>query len=328
MDFVEGTLLATVLKKPAEDDQDDMVLDPSFDDAKLDKIYRQIADYLLQLSQLTFTRIGAISKEGSSWSVTKRPLTYNMNELATVAGYDPGLFPASTFDRASDYLKSVAHQHLAHLQAQRNIADDPDIAQARFIARHRFAQLIHKYCIQDSGPFVPFCDDLRPSNMLVDPATLQITAVLDFEFTNVMPAQFTHDPPWWLLLSGPEVWLDHGSLEEFMDLYKPRMEQFLRALEQVESMSVSGAQQLAEPRLSTRMRDSWKSGHFWFDLAARKSFELDAIYWAALHDGGTGIDLLDDAARADMEPFIEKKMEQLKAYKEECNARFSRQDGD
>ena len=327
MDYIEGIPLSTVLKQPAESDQEDILLDPNIDNSILNKIYRQIANYLLQLSQLTFTRIGAISKDGDTWSVTKRPLTYNMNELATVAGYPGDLFPTSTFDRTTDYLKSVAHEHLAHLWTQRNLADDSEIAQARFIARHRFVQLIPKYCMDDAGPFMPFCDDLRPSNMLIHPETLEITAVLDFEFTNAMPAQFTYDPPWWLLLSGPEVWLDRGSIEEFRDRYEPRMEQFLRALEQVEGISVPRDKQLAEPRLSTRMRDSWRSGRFWFDYAARKSFELDAIYWAALHDGGAGIELLDDEARAEMEPFIEKKMEQLRAYKEECTARFSQATG-
>ncbi|EEU37264.1 uncharacterized protein NECHADRAFT_37089 [Fusarium vanettenii 77-13-4] len=327
MDYVEGTLLSTILKQPAESNQGDIILDPSIDNSILDKIYRQIASYLLQLSHLTFTRIGAISKDNSTWSVNKRPLTYNMNELATVAGYPDDLFPTSAFDCASDYLKSVAHEHVAHLRTQRNLADDSEIARARFIARHRFVQLIPRYCIDDDGPFIPFCDDLRPSNMLVDPETFQITAVLDFEFTNAMPAQFTYDPPWWLLLSGPEVWLDRGSIEEFRNLYEPRMKQFLQALELVEETSVPGGQKLTEPRLSARMLESWRSGRFWFDYAARKSFELDAIYWTALHDGDTGAELLDDESRAEMEQFIEKKMEQLRVYKEEVTARFSQASG-
>ncbi|UPK91555.1 hypothetical protein LCI18_002490 [Fusarium solani-melongenae] len=317
MDYVEGMLLSTVLKQPTESNQGDIILNPSISNSILDKIYRQIASYLYQLSQLTFTRIGAISKDGSKWLVSKRPLTYNMNELATVAGYPAELFPTSAFDCASDYLESVAREHLVHLRTQRNLADDAEIARARFIARYRFVQLIPKYCIYDDGPFIPFCDDLGPSNMLVDPETFQITAVLDFEFTNAMPAQFTYVPPWWLLLSGPEVWLDRGSIEEFRSLYEPRMKQFLQALELVEETSAQGGQQLTEPRLSARMLESWRSGRFWFDYAARKSFELDAIYWTALHDRDTGVELLDDEARAEMEPFIEKKMEQLRAYKEE-----------
>ncbi|KFA53782.1 hypothetical protein S40293_01715 [Stachybotrys chartarum IBT 40293] len=327
MDYIEGIVLSKILQQSTKSDEEDMVLDPSVDNSMLTKIYRQIADYLLQLSRLTFTRIGAISKDGNTWSVTKRPLTYNMNELTTVAGYPADLLSTSTFDRASDYLKSVAHEHLAHLRIQRNLADDPEIAQARFIARHRFAQLISKYCINDAGPFILFCDDLRPSNMLVNPETLQITAVLDFEFTNAMPAQFTYDPPWWLLLSGPDVWLDRSSMEEFRDMYEPRMEQFLQALELVEGTQVSEGKQPTEPSLSTRMRDSWRSGRFWFDYAARKSFDIDVVYWAALHDEGTGIELLDDEARSELELFVGQKMEQLRAYKEDCTTRFSQVSG-
>jgi hypothetical protein len=246
-----------------------------------------------------------------------------MNELVTVAGCSNDTFPTLPFNSTSEYLKFVAKQHLAHLSTQRNIADDAEIAQARFIARHRFCQLISKYCIDDAGPFILFCDDLRPSNMLVNPETLQITAVLDLEFTNAMPAQFAYDPPWWLLLSGPDLWLDRGSVEEFKTLYEPRMEQFIRALEEVENMPGSGGKQPIGPHPSARMRTSWTDGRFWFNYAARKSFELDAVYWAQLRGGDTSADSLEENLRAEMQHFSKTKMEQLKAYKEECSARFS-----
>jgi hypothetical protein len=322
MDYVNGTLLSTILKQP---DQEDMVLNPNIDNTTLDKIYYQIAYYMFQLSQLTFVRIGAISKDHASnaWHVSGRPLTYNMNELATVAGYPGSQFPTAPFDLASDYLKSVANEHLIHLWTQRNLADDPEIAQKRFIARHRFAQLVSKYYPEDHGLSIPFCDDMRPSNMLIDPETLRITAILDFEFTNAMPAEFTYDPPWWLLLSGPEMWLERCAMEEFLALYEPRMEQFLHALEQVEIEMASEVKRPGGPSLSTRMRDSWRTGRFWFDYAARKSFDVDIIYWAALHNDGAGVELLDDKTRSEMESFTHIKMEQLKAYKEECTARFS-----
>ncbi|UNI15503.1 hypothetical protein JDV02_002031 [Purpureocillium takamizusanense] len=338
MDYVEGEKLSTLLKKPMESDDEDLVLNPSIEDATLATIYRQIASYLLQLSRLSFNRIGAISKDGSKWSVTKRPLTYNMNELATVAGYPQNRFPTSTFDRASDYFASLSREHLAHLWTQRNIADDAEIARARFVARRRFAQLIPYYCISDSGPFLPFCDDLRPSNMLVDPKTLKITAVLDLEFTNAMPAQFTYDPPWWLLLSGPEAWLDRDSMDEFRKCYEPRMEQFLHALEEEEQEEEEGERKVLSAsdqesallppprRLSSLMRESWRCGRFWFDYAARKSFELDTIYWTALHgssSSGDGIEVPEDGIEAELGPFIEAKMEQLRLYEEECAARFS-----
>ncbi|KAJ5106666.1 hypothetical protein N7456_003341 [Penicillium angulare] len=298
MDYVNGTLLSTILKQP---DQEDM------------------------LSQLKFAGIGAISKDRASgaWHIAGRPLTYNMNELATAAGYPDAKFPTAPFGGTSDYLRSVANEHLTHLWTQRNLADDAEIAQQRFIARHRFAQLVSKYYPEDYGVSIPFCDDMRPSNMLIDPETLQITAVLDFEFTNAMPAEFTYDPPWWLLLSGPEVWLERCAMEEFVTLYEPRMEQFLRALEHVEIEMALKVKPPGELSLSARMRDSWRTGRFWFDYAARKSFDVDEIYWAALHSDGAGIELLDDEVRAEIEPFKQIKMDQLKAYKEECAARFS-----
>lgn len=112
-------------------------------------------------------------------------------------------------------------------------------------------------------------------------------------------------------------------MDEFLTLYEPRMEQLLRALERVENEMASEVKQAGRPSLSTRMRDSWSTGRFWFNYAARKSFDVDTIYWAALHNDGAGVDLLDNKAREELEPFKQIKMEQLKAYKEECTARFS-----
>lgn len=94
-------------------------------------------------------------------------------------------------------------------------------------------------------------------------------------------------------------------------------------LELAEDASVLGGQQLAEPRLSARMHQSWRSDRFWFNYAAGKSFELDAIYWAAMDDEDNGMELLDNEARAEKDLFVEKKMEQPRAHKEEVAARFS-----
>ena len=328
MGYVDGTRLSTILKQQTENDQEDVVLNPDINDTTLDIVYDQIADYMVQLSEQDFTGIGAISEDPASntWSVTGRPLTYNMNELATVSSYTIDKFPTSQFASVNEYFQNLANEHLIHLRTQRNLADDPEDAQKRFFARHRFKQLIPKYCIQDAGPFKPFCDDLQPSNVLADPETLQITAVLDFEFTNAMPAQYAYDPPWWLLLLGPDMWLERRTMEEFLTRYEPRMEQFLRALERVEARSGSKRKQARGPRLSTRMRDSWRTGRFWFNYGIRKSFDIDAVYWAALHDGRVGVDSLDNEARTEMESMRQMKMEQLKAYKEECAARFSKRD--
>ncbi|KAK4044743.1 hypothetical protein C8A01DRAFT_42645 [Parachaetomium inaequale] len=290
MDFVQSVRLSTFLRQPTDDDQADLILNPAIDEATLDTIYDQLADYILQTSRLEFPSIGAISKDAASntWSVTGRPLTFNMNELATSIGYPAGQFPNAPFTRTSDYFHTLARQHLLHLQTQRNLSNNEDDVRRRFIARRQFQRrLIPMYCAvddDDAGPFRVFCDDMQPANMLIDPRTLRITAVLDWEFTNSMPAQFAHDPPWWLLLRGPDLWLDSYSMDEFLARYVPRMEQFLRALERVEDRSEAGA--------ASRDR---RHG---------------------------GIDSLDAATRAEMEELVKLKMEQRKAYNRDYDIRF------
>ncbi|KAI1139199.1 hypothetical protein F5Y05DRAFT_381100 [Hypoxylon sp. FL0543] len=327
MDFIEGTRLSTFLRQPTEDEDADLVLNPAIDDGILDTIYAQLADYLLQISRLQFPLIGAISKDAAeTWTVANRPLTYDMNELATGTGYPIDQLPSTPFHRASDHFQSIARQRLLHLKTQRNLAKDEADVRRRFIARHRFKQLIPKYCVEDNGPFRVFCDDMQPANMLIDPSTLQITAVLDFEFTNSMPAQFTYDPPWWLLLRGPDVWLDKNDMDGFLAQYVPRMEQFLRALERVEKRSAATEREGPKTglSLSARMRESWKSGRFWFDYASRTCLDMDDIYWHALRDETDGDDfnLLDAATQAEFEPLVQMKMEQLEAYDKEYDIRF------
>ncbi|KAH8691774.1 hypothetical protein GQ44DRAFT_744697 [Phaeosphaeriaceae sp. PMI808] len=274
----------------------EVILATNVDDTKLDYVYEQLADYMLQLSQLDFSAIGALLKIPSlnEWIASERPLTYNMNELKTVVlNYPISGYSIAPFTSIKVFLYSLADKHLVYLRTQRNLANSREDAKKRFIARHRFKQLISRYCLDNTSPFKPYCDDLQPTNMLADPDTLRITAVLDFEFTNAMPAQFAYDPPWWLLLL---------------------------ALERVEARAYTKGSQ-SNPLLSIWIRDSWASGRFWFDYGIRKSFDIDAVYWAALHKDGD--DVLNDEMREEMEKLVDLKMDQLKAYDAECKVQFS-----
>lgn len=202
-----------------------------------------------------------------------------MNELASVvSNYPIHTFPTSPFESNQAYLQHLASQHLTHLTTQRNIASSRADARKRFIARHRMQSLIPRYCLDDAGPFKLFCDDMQPSNMLPDPETWRITAVLDLEFTNSMQAQFSYYPPSWLLLLGPDMWLEHHTFEGFVERYEPRLGKFLGALRMVEEEK----RLPDETRLSDKMRESWATGRFWFDYGVRKSWDVDAVYWATL----------------------------------------------
>lgn len=331
MDFVKGSLLSDLLKDPKEEKE--AILDPNVNDTILDKVYHQIADYLLQISHLQFTRIGAVTKVSGSYSVSKRPLTYNMNEIVTVGDFPTHHLPEGSFNTAEAYFESLAKQHMNHLYFQRNLASSPKVTRERYVARTQMKQLIAEYCKDNTnkGPFIPFCEDLHPSNMIVDPDTYEIKAVIDFEFTNTMPAQFSYDPPWWLLLAGPEVWLDRtSSMDEFRRLFEVRMEQFLTQLrivedkEEEEIMEENGVIIQDGPRLSERMRESWGMGQFWFDYAVRRSFEVDAIYWHALDLGDEDdlTEMLGADDRRHMEDLVEVKALQLESYRADCNAQL------
>lgn len=314
-DFMEGENLGDLLKKPTQNEAETAILDPDIDEAKLNIIYEQVAGFMLELSRLEFPRIGAISKDTSSgqWNVTDPPLTYDMNEVVTLAGFPADHFTTmESFGSASDYFSARAQCLQTQLDAQRNIAfEDKDITWSRFIARRCFAKLIPTHgTIDDSGPFQLFCDDMRPSNMLADPKTMRITAVLDLEFTNVMPAQFAYDVPWWLLLGQPGILVSEGK-QEFLDLFIPRKDQFIHAMERVEARSLLPA---GEPRLSARMRDSWDSERFWFNLASRSSFDVDEIFWKILHKEGLGETILDTATLAEKEAFLKRKNDQFQIY--------------
>jgi aminoglycoside phosphotransferase (APT) family kinase protein len=293
MDYVEGTYLSDILKKSTLSNQEKEMLNPEIDNETLHTVYRQIADFMLQLYEIDFDYIGAISEDfegANTWSVTGRPLTYNMNELATCTGYPADQFPTERFPSANECFRSLANQHLVHLQVQRNLAIDPDDARRRYIARHLFAKLAAKNYVKDNGSFKIFCDDLRPANILVDKETLQITALLDLEFSNAMPAQFAHNPPWWLLLVGPDMWLERGyTMDDFVLLYNPRLQQFLQAMEEMEDETNRGR------TLSTLMHDSWR-GDFWFNFAARKSLDVDAIFYSQLEK--SNMESLDDETQA------------------------------
>lgn len=202
-EFVEGVHLSDVLGDPTDPKR--LYLNPRIDEELLDSCFAQLAEILLQLYKFDFDHIGAISNASSAdrWSITRRPLTYGMNELATTANFPVDKFPTAPFDTADEYFQSLVSEQKTHLWTQRNLCGSQLEAQDRYISRHLFAQSVDRHCIDNCGPFKLFCDDFRPQNILVDPTTFRIKAVLDLEFTNAMPGQFASDPPWWLLLVGP-----------------------------------------------------------------------------------------------------------------------------
>ncbi|EHA18698.1 hypothetical protein ASPNIDRAFT_125795, partial [Aspergillus niger ATCC 1015] len=193
MTFIEGTLLS---KHLGDSTIQSSSLHPNVSDSDIQSAYRVMAQVILELSKPTFSAIGALAEGSRAWKVDQSPLILNMNELVR-----------RTFTTAGGYFEELARQQLLHLQYQRNDAvEDEQDCRKRYIARCLFRKIARGYKREQSGPFQLYCDDLRPSNILVAGQNLTLTGVIDWEFTYVAPAEFTLTAPWWLLFECPEAW--------------------------------------------------------------------------------------------------------------------------
>ncbi|OOF91237.1 hypothetical protein ASPCADRAFT_10037 [Aspergillus carbonarius ITEM 5010] len=324
------TNMSRALNMPGLTIEDRPRLDPNVDAGKLEMLYAQFADILLQLNKLSLPQVGSLEQiDDFTYDVARRPLSIHMNELVRLGTLPRSSLPHGTFESASSYFDALAELHIQHLMHQRNDAIDSAIdCRRKFIARQLFRKLSSDRRLTsptlhpDSGSFKLWCDDLRPSNVLLN-ADLQVVGVIDWEFTYAAPAEFSSAPPWWLLLEQPEYWPD--GIEEWTRVYDYRLQTFLKVLIEREETLIQSGRLSEEQRLSGPMRQSWRSGDFWISYAARKNFAFDAIFWQKLDErffGPTGrpenswekrIELLDDKQKQEMESLVEKKLEGMKS---------------
>ena len=197
MDYACG--ISDALNTPFEERP---ILNPSIDEGKLQKLYEQIADVLLQLSALSFSKIDSLTQvDANTWSESGRALSSNMNEVVQLGTLPRPKLPVedATFETSSSCLTTLANLHLCHLTHQRNDAiDSASDCRQKYITRYLFRKLALKsklsYPEHRSGPFKLWCDDLRPANLLVN-SNYDLVAGIDWEFTNSAPVEFSHAPP-------------------------------------------------------------------------------------------------------------------------------------
>lgn len=118
--------------------------------------------------------------------------------------------------------------------------------------------------------------------MLVDEKTLEIQAVLDWEFICAAPAYYSSSALSWLLLVGPETLLYRGWRTSAIEAeYERRTDLFPKVLtERKIAMGMAGDDD--EQRLSSVMAASWRNGTFWFNVAVTMSWNVDGIFWAQI----------------------------------------------
>ncbi|CAG7942047.1 unnamed protein product [Penicillium salamii] len=330
MDYIDhDTNMYDALNSPECSPSDRGALDPSIDENKLEFLYRELAIVLLQLSVCSLPQIGSLDQvDDFTWEVAHRPLSMPMNELVRLGSLPQSELPHTTFDTLSSYLEHLARLHISHLVNQRNDAvDSANDCRRKFVARKLFLKLAQGQRLFanssqfEHGPFKLWCDDFRPANVLLD-KSLSIVGVVDWEFTYAAPVEFSHAPPWWLLIEKPEYW--PKGLEDWCWEYERRLETFLRALTHREDKMVEQGQLKEYQRLSKPMHDSWKSGDFWITYAASNSFAFDSIYWEKIDRRFFGtvdcstddlwkyrLDLLGKEEKDEMENLVAQKLRDM-----------------
>ncbi|KAF7553017.1 hypothetical protein G7046_g7223 [Stylonectria norvegica] len=335
MDYTEHErTMSDALSDPAMGTHQCHILTSNVDAEKLEVLYRQMANILLQLSTLKFDRIGSlVQDEDGGFSVSGRPLVMNMNSILEFTEAPPSLLPNRQYSAATEWYSALADMHMTQLVFQHNDAvEDEDDARDKYVARQLFRRLaaegqLESGCDTDDNyqsskeaAFRLFSEDLRPSNVLID-KDLRVVGVIDWEFAYVAPSQFAYDPPWWLLLAGPDDW-PKGGYASWMETYKPRLKTFLHILEEEEDklQADSGNGDQGGGRLSQQMRKRWESKAWMVNYAARNSWAFDFIYWKFLDgmffghnedgDHHARLDLLTEAETEAMELFVKMKMQE------------------
>jgi hypothetical protein len=71
----------------------------------------------------------------------------------------------------------------------------------------------------------------------------------------------------------------HTNIDDWTKVYDLRLKTWLRAIEKAEEIIETKTKVFT---LSTYMRESWETGRFWLNYAARKSWAFDTIFWKYL----------------------------------------------
>ncbi|KAI5236517.1 hypothetical protein E4T43_08568 [Aureobasidium subglaciale] len=256
-EWVEGKPLTTVLEELPRPSWGP-VLRQDIEEDQLRKVYGQMVRILLELAAHDFDEIGALlmtegESESDRWSIVARPMTLKVNEIE--AG--------------------------GNVIADGNSIDDASDARQKFVLRCRIMELIPHFVSRkyNFGPFKLVCDDFRFGNVLVDETSLQVTGVIDWEWTYTAPYQSLFYPPPWLILERPTSWTKNGE-----ERYEQKLSVFLQCLEEEEKRLVGSAyDDPPDRRMSSLMRNSFEDGTFWFMQLLQEAFSFDEeILWRNL----------------------------------------------
>ncbi|CAM1503233.1 Fc.00g080090.m01.CDS01 [Cosmosporella sp. VM-42] len=303
--------LSARLATPNKDLSVTHVLNPNISETTLHHLWTKVATCLLQLSELSFPRIGSLVEtvEGS-YEIAGRPITHNMTDMVRLAHIPPTVLPppGKTYRSADEWYTELAEMNIAQLTFQHNdLVTSADDCRNKYVARQIFRRLAKQGKLSTFGfaednwsaqssklkletstlspapvstnAFRLWGDDFRAGNILLNDSD-DIAALIDWEFAYAGPTQFILDPPWWLLLDTAEMW--SSGIDDWKEIYEARLKTWLSAMKRAEEMTEQPSS--LPVVLSTYMQESWATGRFWLNYGVRKSWAFDTAYWRFLDE--------------------------------------------
>jgi hypothetical protein len=232
------------------------------------KIYQQLADIAMQLRLQPFDRIGALTLDDRErWTLSNRPLTADLANLQR-DGIEIRMTPCYT--SALKYFTDYFNHHRRRFLEQPNSTDDVSDAREKYAGLSLFETLISQFVNREynEGPFVLCHGDLHQPNLLIDD-DLQIIAVLDWEWSCVLPMQVACLPP--ICLSPLKV--ENLALGEGREEFIEAAEYFLGCFGEKE-YAIFG-----ERIFSDTLKQMMSNGGYWFNLAIQDIYNFEYLFW-------------------------------------------------
>ncbi|KAE8164665.1 hypothetical protein BDV40DRAFT_298230 [Aspergillus tamarii] len=319
MDFINGVCLNNVLG-----DCDSRLLKEEISEIDVEYVYRQMAQFMLQLFPIDFDHIGSLPTRKTKFAALSRPLTCPLHEILRVGGVNAfGDRAHGLQSTTRQYFEYVNNQDWQQLLLQPNSIAGPRNARSRYAALNILKSLIPELtnATYDRRPFKLICDDFGMANVIVRGTDdLTIAGMVDIEWVYAGPAQLFGSAPWWLLLDRPvnDEWdFEDGEAPKTTDRYFECFEIFIRVLEEEETrMTEDGRRELTE--LVKWSRDT---GAMWLHMLLSSSFfdnltfpymqlrkHKDAQWWDER--------MKDHGNTEEVEKFVADKLKDLAAYYE------------
>ncbi|KAJ5775788.1 uncharacterized protein N7511_000799 [Penicillium nucicola] len=246
MNSIDGVCLSDILRGG-----DSRLLNEEISDTEIELIYKQIAQFMVQIFNIDFDQIGNLPTPKIKYRTPRRPLTWKAHEILRGGGVNTFDDHKEAFSTSGEYFQYINGQDWQQLRLQPNSISGPwsgiSVYASLKILESLIPELTHS--AYEQGPFKLICDDFGPANMIVrSKEDLTIIGVVDLEWVYAGPAQLFGSAPWWLLLDRPvnKAWdFEDGKAPKATERYFKCLEIFQRVLME-EELKMSGTEKLFE----------------------------------------------------------------------------------